>query len=122
MGLRKQFKHKYIIFFALLSFLCIIVLAFYCLDSFTHSGVNMHACLSNTARAAFLGCAKLVFMPPHFKSDDSLSPRGNIEGHCGGLCLYPDCFPLAVGCSPWGWTWLCMFWVSLKWDWWYLVL
>ena len=26
----------------------------------------------------------------------------SVEGYCGGLCLYPECFLPAVGCSSWG--------------------
>ena len=37
--------------------------------------------------------------PWHFKSDDSLSPRGNVEKcHCGP-CLHPDYLLLAMECS-----------------------
>ena len=53
------------------------------------------------AWAAYLGHAKLAVTPWHFKSNDSSSLRGNVEGHCDGLCLHPDCFLSALGCFSW---------------------
>ena len=44
-------------------------------------------------------------MPWCFKLDKSLSPKGNIEGQYGGLCLCPDILLTAVGCSSWGMVW-----------------
>ena len=38
-------------------------------------------------------------MPQHFKSDDSLSPRENVEGHHSGVHLYSNCLLYAVGSS-----------------------
>ena len=38
-------------------------------------------------------------MPLHFKSDDSSSLRGNVEGLYGRLCLCPNCLLPAIGCS-----------------------
>ena len=37
-----------------------------------------------------------------FKFKDSLSLRGNVKGHYGGLFLHPNCFLHAIGCFSWG--------------------
>ena len=51
--------------------------------------------------AAYLDCAELGFMLWHFKLDDSLLLRENVEGCHGMLYLYPDCL-LPARCSSWG--------------------
>ena len=61
--------------------------------------MNKHAHWSNIAWAACLGHVELAFVPQCFKLDNSLSPRGNVEGCCGRLYLHPDCLLHAVGCS-----------------------
>ena len=42
------------------------------------------------------------FGPQLFKSDDSSSLRGDVEGHCSRLFFCPDYFIYTVGCSGWG--------------------
>ena len=46
---------------------------------------------------SLLGCAELVSIPRHFKLDDSLLPRRNVEGCHGRLGSHLDCWLLAVG-------------------------
>ena len=31
-----------------------------------------------------------------------------IERHLSRPCLHPDCLLLAMGCSSWGWIWICL--------------
>ena len=59
---------------------------------------NKHVHWSNDAWTVCLDHAKLA-KTPWPKSNDSLSLKRNIEGHCSGHFLHPDYLLHTIGCS-----------------------